>query len=837
MLTMNHKLFVVTDVRRLLVIAIAIAGTPIDVSVAQAEQAQPAASFDTAAKSFFKTYCVACHGADVQEAALRIDRLADDLDDADALRVWVKILDKVSSGKMPPPGEERPAQRDVRSFMQELNGKLHAASLARQRREGRVVLRRLNRNEYETTLRDLLGPQVEVMDLLPEDGTAAGFDNVSAALDVSAVHLLRYQQVAERAVRSVLPSREPTQFKVRYSGREITEQFKTFKSYIGKSARFDGDKLVLYVQTYSSVPCATARVRERGRYRVRASLSTVGTGGRVLPVMITHHGHRTREDIEDRRVHDVPAGRSTVISDEFELDSREIVVFNAWSLPSPRELAKRDDVLPLDQYTGAGLIVDWVEIEGPLDEFPSTGYRRLFGNVPLKRKVKWNPNSLECLAENPRKDAERSIRSLLPVVFRRPVDEPLVKYFVGIAHDRLGKDNSFSEAMIGAYTAMLCSPHFLYLNEPFGSAVGSPAETPKPDKHTQLDDYAVASRLSCFLWSSSPDAELLELAAQGELRNPDVLHAQVERMLKHPKSDRFTRNFAGQWLDLRSMNATTPDPRVYGEFDEVLYWSMPRETQAFFNEVLSHDLPLTEFVDSDWSFLNQRLAQHYGIPGIVGGELRKVTLPKGSHRGGVLTQAAIMKVTADGSRTSPVLRGKWVLERIVGLAPDPPPPNTPAIDPDVRGTTTIRQQLDKHRNIAACAACHQHIDPPGFALESFDAIGGWRTFYRGTAKKRVELANYPGRFVSRGPDVEIGGRMPDGRTFGNVDQYKRILLSDKDQLARNLAEKLIIYATGAEIQFADREVVEQLVAESRASNYGFRSLLHAVVKSRLFLNK
>jgi hypothetical protein len=267
---------------------------------------------------------------------------------------------------------------------------------------------------------------------------------------------------------------------------------------------------------------------------------------------------------------------------------------------------------------------------------------------------------------------------------------------------------------------------------------------------------------------------------------------------------------------------------------------MPRETTMFFDEVLRNDRSVAEFVHSDWSVLNERLAKHDGIPGVAGGELRMVKLPANAHRGGLLTHASILKITADGTKTSPILRGKWVLERILGLPPAPPPPNISAIEPDIRGATTIRQQLDKHRNIEACAACHRHIDPPGFALESFDVIGGWREFYRATAYKReaiVPLPNYPGRQVIRGLDVEIGGKTHDGREFKNIDDYKQILLSDKDQLARNVAQKLIVYATGADIQFADREVIEQLVKQSREKNYGLRSLLHDVVQSRVFLNK
>ena len=792
-------------------------------------QAEEPAAIGLPVKTFLKQHCYDCHGDDLQEADLNIESLPRNLIDPDVMQHWVRILDKVTAGEMPPPDETQPAEKDILNFTQELSGTLHDASLARQRRDGRVVLRRLNRTEYETTLRDLLGPQVDVKELLPEDGTAAGFDNVSRALDVSSVHLLRYQQAAEQAVRSVVPSRKPVKTTIRHTGREVTENVRTFKGYLDKSVRLDGDRLILHVRTYDSVPCSTARVTEPGRYRMRASLSVIGTDSKPLPVMITHHGHRTKEDKDARRVVDVPAGKTTVISEEFELDGREIVVLNPWSLPSTRKLEKVENASPLAKYPGAGLIVDWIEIEGPLDEFPSPGYRRLFGDVPLVSTNPRDPNMVRVSSENPREDAERLIRNVLPIIFRRPVEDSLAAYFVGIAHDQLDEGDSFVEAMVGAYTAVFCSPHFLYLNELLQDGHGA--------KRTARDDYAVASRLSYFLWSSAPDEELLNLAAEGTLRRPEVLHAQVERMLKDPKSQRFTQNFAGQWLDLRNINETSPDPQVYGEFDDVLYWSMPRETQSFFNEVLSRDLSIAEFVDSDWSYLNQRLAQHYGIPGVVGGELRKVKLPEQSHRGGVLTQAAILKVTADGSKTSPVLRGAWVLERIVGQPPDPPPPNTPAIDPDVRGTTTVRQQLDKHRNVAACASCHQHIDPPGFALESFDAIGGWRTFYRGGGMKRIQLAHYPDQMVSQGLDVELGGSMPDGRTFNDIDQYRKLLVEDKDQLARNVAEKLLIYSTGADIQFADREVVEQLIVQSRKNNYGFRSLLHSVVQSRLFLSK
>jgi hypothetical protein len=311
-------------------------------------------------------------------------------------------------------------------------------------------------------------------------------------------------------------------------------------------------------------------------------------------------------------------------------------------------------------------------------------------------------------------------------------------------------------------------------------------------------------------------------------------------MLDSPRSQLFVKNFVGQWLDLRRIDFTIPDPVLYSDFDPLLLWSMPLETESFFAEVLREDLSLLNFVDSDWSMLNERLAIQYGVPGVTGSALKKTPLPPEAKRGGVMTHASVLKVTADGTRTSPVLRGAWVLDRILGQPPSPPPPNIPAIEPDIRGATTIRQQLDLHRNTPACATCHNHIDPPGFALENFDPIGNWRDFYRVTTRTPAGLVNLPygsGRAVYRGPDVEQGGQTHDGRAFKDITDYKRLLLEDKDQIARNLVRKVMIYSTGAEIQFADREVVEQIVDKLRAQNYGLRTLVHEVVQSRMFLMK
>jgi hypothetical protein len=817
--------------------------------------AQVTDPFQPQLREFLDGHCVACHGPEVQKRRLRLDQLPSAFDDRDIAATWVKVLDKLARGEMPPQGQPRPAEDEARAVVAGLQRQLHAASLGRQRREGRVVLRRLNRTEYETTLRDLLATPVEVKDLLPDDNVAAGFDNVSAVLDVSAAHLLRYQDAAEKAVRAVIPRRPRVSICERRTGRQITEKLRLYQELLGKSARLDGDALVLYLRNPDYIPCATAPAPADGRYRVRVCAQAVNSGGRLLPMMcVCRVNQYDRDDTDVRAVHDIPTDKPAVIEEEFDLREREVMVFAGWSLPDFRQFERLHKGQKVDADPGwPGMAVHWVEIEGPLGPWPPAGYRRLFGSTPLEPQSVararaegrpapeqparrpdgwWQYDPLVPAPAQPRAEAERLLRVFLPRAFRRPVGEDVLRYYVGLVHAALDRGVPFAEAMVLATKAALCSPHFLFLVEPIDESRG--------ERRAELDDQAVAARLSYFLWSTMPDRELLDLAARQELRQPEVLRAQVERLLNDPRAHRFTANFAGQWLDLRRLNATSPDPQLYGEFDDFLFWSMPRETERFFEEVLRHDLSLIDFVDSDWTFLNQRLAQHYGIPGITGGELRKVKLPPGSHRGGVLTHASILKVTADGTRTSPVLRGQWVLERIVGQPPAPPPPDIPALEPDIRGATTIRQQLDKHRNTPACASCNRHIDPPGFALESFDVIGGWRDFYRASRPVRrglVELANYPGRQVFRGPDVELGGTTPDGRAFRTIDDYKRLLLADKDQLARNLARKLLTYATGADIQFADREVVEELVARCRARNYGFRSLVHEVFQSRVFLNK
>ena len=428
---------------------------------------------------------------------------------------------------------------------------------------------------------------------------------------------------------------------------------------------------------------------------------------------------------------------------------------------------------------------------------------------------------MEVVSDDPLVDSQKVLTNFTRRAFRRNVTAEDVTPFVAIVKAKLDAGYTFELAMRAALKGVLISPEFLFLRE-------------KPGK---LDDFALACRLSYFLWSTMPDEALFALAEQQKLSQPEVLRQQVERLLADPKSAAFTENFVGQWLGLREIDATEPSHIVYPEFDHLLKVSMIRETELFFDEVLKNDLSLTNFVACDFTMLNGRLARHYGIPGVDGWEFHKTPLPAESHRGGMLTMASVLKVTSNGTTTSPVMRGAWVLDRILGTPPPPPPDNVSAIDPDIRGATTIREQLAKHRSTESCGVCHRKIDPPGFALESFDCIGGWRDNYRVTGNGEAVIVDGRRMPYHKGKKVDPSDALADGERFENIDQFKQLLLRDKDQLARALTTKLLAYSTGGAPTRTDRPEIEAIVARVRNNNYGFRSLLHEVVQSDLFRNK
>ena len=745
-------------------------------------------------------HCFACHGADLAEKGLRLDTLAPEFAAADKSRTWTKILDRVESGEMPPKDEPRPTDSERKQLTDWLNVRLLAAEQSVQPSPGTIGLRRLNRLQYENTIHDLLSIDTELQSYLPEDKRAFGFDNIGSALSLSSAQIEAYLEAADVALDAAIVNRsKPVGIKTRLNGLETIGEYnaRTHRAVLELEDAAVGFGRLSFYATREATP-------EEGWYRVR--ISAFGYQSQGKPVeMYVQSTHKTG----DRAIgyFDAPADTPQVIEIVCQLkkDSRVSI-----STPkAPYILRKR----AATELTLPGLGIQWVEFEGPLyDTWPPAGHRRLFGDLPLQ-PVTRNGKLLRVHSDQPRADAERLLTGFMRRAYRRPAKADEVQAMLDLVMQYHEAGDSFEESMRVGYKAVLCSSDFVFFQERQG----------KPD------DAALAARLSYFLWNTLPDEELAGLAERGELSRPETLRAQTERLLLHPKAQSFTRNFVAQWLDLRQIDSTMPDKKLYPEFDIRLRQSMVQETELFFEEVLKQDLSLANFVDSDFSFLNERLAAHYGVAGIEGMGLRRVDLPRDVHRGGVLTHASVLKVTANGTTTSPVVRGVWVLKNILGKTPDPPPPNAGAIEPDIRGAKTIREQLEKHRRVASCAACHVKIDPLGFALENFDVTGGWRDNYRVLQGPKLAM-------TKNGPKVDAHYALADGRSFENIDELKQLLLADKDRLAHCLTEKLLIYSTGRGLRFADRAVVNEIIARNREQNYGLRSLIHEIVQSKTFVN-
>ena len=503
---------------------------------------------------------------------------------------------------------------------------------------------------------------------------------------------------------------------------------------------------------------------------------------------------------------------------------------------------------PLAQADGQpGVAFRWMEVEGPIaDEDTAAGYQLMFGDLPLAKVETGRgavatsvPDStggararpanvfVDVVSTNVPADVRRLLGAFMDRAYRRPVTPLERQRYEALVHEQLSAGAGFAAAMLAGYTAVLCSPGFLFVDE-----------APGP-----LDDPALATRLALFLWNSPPDEPLRARAARGELRRPGVLREETERMLADSRSERFVDAFLDYWLDLRKLGDTTPSTTLYNDYylDDALEEAARLETRLYFAELLRRDLPARTIVDADFTYLNDRLARHYHVAGVDGVAMRRVALPADSPRGGFMTQASVLKVTANGTTTSPVLRGKWITERILGLEISPPPPGVKAVEPDIRGGVTIRQQLDKHRADPSCAVCHRKMDPPGFALESFDVMGGWRDRYRAAApdqpaEKGIGMNGWPYAF-HHALAVDSAGELPDGRTFGDVRELKRLLLTDEPRIARAFVEQLVVYATGTPARFSDRPRVESILRRAQATRYGIRSLVHGVVQDSMFLNK
>ncbi len=754
---------------------------------------------NTTAVKFFERHCYECHDDESKKGDLDLYEVALKFDTEKQTQQWAQIFERVASGEMPPKKKKRHDASAKAQFLAELEAPIAEADKKYQQ----VTFRRLNRYEYENTIRDLFGIDIDLADHLPEDARAHGFDNIGQALAVSTELIGAYLKTADLALDVVFgPEKKAETKKWKIDLKDNAK----LDRVLGKLLKDDPEGIVMFSSSYSPTNFRGFLPKEPGRYHVKLRVRAVNSEQALI--MRVYAGDVIAGRGEKHLVghYKVAPGKDWTIiefEDRFER-------YNSVKVVPYRNGGHEKNATTTDR---PGILVGKAEMEGPLDAWPPTSRTKLLGNIDLKT------------ADHA--EAEKILARFLPRAFRRKTTTKELQLYSSLFAAARKQKRSFTDSLRVALKAILVSPEFLFLDEP----------TFRPGR---ISEYALASRLSYFLWSSMPDNELLALAARRELKKPDILRKQTERMLKDPKSQSFTENFTGQWLELREIDFTEPDKKLYPEFDEFLKVSMVEETRRFFQEILDKDLSLLDFIDSDWLILNERLAEHYDIDGVNGLEYRKVPRPKNSVRGGVLTQASVLKVTANGTNTSPVLRGVWILDRIMGKPAPPPPTGVPAVEPDIRGAVTLREQLAKHRNDKSCAVCHVNIDPPGFALESFNVIGGWRENYRslGEGKRLTDLYvdkyNHVRVRYKIGLPVDATGTTPDGKAFTNIIEFKKLLLRDQKNIAHGITEKLITYAIGRRPGFSDRTALHNLVNASEKENYKFRSLIHEIVQSPIF---
>lgn len=756
--------------------------------------AETDAAFRKSTATFFDQHCTDCHDGATSKGGVNLEKADPSMAGREQSDLWTRVFDRVSRGEMPPEKRERPAPAELKSFLGGVEPRLIAADRARRE----VVQRRLNRTEYENTARDLLAIDIDLKHFLPEDQQAGGFDNNGDALALSTEQMQGYLEAARAAVDAAIVTTPRPKTET-----HVVDSYKEVEKYLGKDLAIVDGRIVCFTTTgsdYSKISTRAKRTTARGKYRFKfqaAAHNTQELG--FFTLSASNFAGVGAKSVNIGYFEVGPEPKTFEV--EAVLDAKMAVQFFPLGLPG---FIHKDDT---KVHPGVG--IGPIEVTGPIiEQWPPASHQALIGDVDLNR------GSLA--------DAEKILRAFIPRAFRRAVTEDEVQRYVALVARSLDEKRPFLKGLRKGLVAVLCSPNFIYLRE-----------NHRPETR-RVSDVEMASRLSYFLWSSMPDAELLAAANAGRLRDARGLRAQAERMLKDPKAEAFITNFTGQWLRLRQINDTTPDRKLYKKFDELLQVSMVREGEGFFRQMLVEDRPVFDVLNSDWAMLNQRLAEHYGVPGVQGLAMRKVSLPQDSLRGGVLTQAGVLKVTANGTTTSPVTRGVWVLENILGQHTPPPPPNTAGIEPDIRGATTIREQLDQHRNVESCMGCHRKIDPPGFALESFDPIGDYRETYLRWVVHNEEKGYGT---VKPGAKVDASGQLISGEKFSDIREFKKLLMQQKDQFAHCLTEKLLTYALGREMGFSDRPTIDAVARAAKGKGGGLRELLLQVVESETFASR
>ena len=764
--------------------------------------------------SFFHQQCIDCHEGSAAEAGLDLTTLSTDLGQADVLQRWIRIFDRVKSGEMPPAEYGEIPDLAKESFLTNTKDWITTHQRQNWSEFGRVRGRRLTHVQLERTLHRLLGIDIPLASRMPEEQRSAGFTTVADGQPMSHFQLQEHLKIVDlsldEAFKRAILGDSTFQRKFDAVGLSRTNPKRRTREpeVIDDLAVTWSSRLIFY----GRIPATTAREEGWYRFKIRAqALKSPEDHGAWCTV-------RSGQCVSSAPL------LSWVGSFE-ATDELQEWTFEAW-LPRGHMLEIRpgDDTLKMARFQGGQVGTG----EGGPQNVPGVGIEslqmeriylgdnaarirdELFGDLSIQVGGRdWR--SAQVLSKSPKKVLKRLIVRFAERAFRRPVETSDVASYIAFAQQAIDEGQPLLEALRIGYRAVLCSPRFLYFTETPG----------------RLDQHAIASRLSYFLWNSLPDAELSQLAELGQLAEPEILRRQVRRMLSDQDGRLFVRDFAAQWLELSEIDFTTPDRKLYPGFDAIVQHSMVAETEEFLFEMLENDLSVTRLIKSTDTFLNERLARFYGIEGVVGDEIQKTVLKPEHHRSGLMTHGSLMKVSANGTTTSPVIRGVWVSERLLGVPIPAPPTNVPAIEPDIRGARTIREMLEKHKSDPSCASCHRSIDPPGFALENFDPSGRWRDHYIQVDRQRAR----------KGAIIDASSALPSGESFSGLSEFQELICRDPEQLAANVAEKLMTYGTGAPIAFADRDEVRRIARAAGAHGFGLRSIIEEVVISPIFLSK
>jgi hypothetical protein len=802
-----------------------------------------AGEVDPQVTAFLNRYCVDCHGATKPKADFQIGQLKVSANQADAEN-WQLVLDNLQLDEMPPKDAKQPTPAEVEKVTAWIQSEISRAASVLKGTGGEVVLRRLNRVEYANTIADLFDVHGDFTAGFPEDLREHGFDNNGGALMLSAAQMQEYMKAAEFILaRAIAPAKRPetvskamTLHEGNRKGIELAR-----KELEGRLANFDKlgaveQKRTLQIQAAAKDDPAYGYrfpVRENGLLRppkpddgphldAVMTVQQYFSGEPQFGLPAGRGWYRVKAVAYALKNDGKPTRLKFTVEEGYSGKLPKAVSVFAFTDEQPREVEARYYLEPGDRVVftimdgaphsqgrtmidqpGPFIAIRTFSIEGPVFEsWPPKGHRTLFGEIDPSQLT---PEKAEAIAAH-----------LAPKLFRRPVDAAAVAKYRAL-FEKFTKSMTPDEALRGMLTAMLVSPRFLYHEEPPNGP----------------DAYAIASRMSYFLWRSTPDDELLTAAADSSLLDGTKRRTQAERMLADPRSARFVKDFTGQWLRVREVGMMKANAELYPEYDDELEAAMRGETEHFIAEMFRRDLPLANLIDSDWTMLNERLAKHYAIDGVVGPDFRRVSLDKSKTvRGGLLTHASIHAVTSNGSTTSPVIRGTWMLEKFLGTPAPPPPPDVPAIEPDIRGATTIKQQLAKHRDIASCASCHRKIDPPGFALENFDVIGGWRVHYRAL----VEPMPGARAKLSDGSPVDSADEWAGVGQFSNFQEFRELVKKREDLVTQNLTHQLFTFALGRAPGFADRQPLKDIATHVREKQSGMKSLVLDIVSSPVFTN-